>query len=103
MPKIDNEVRKDQLVLYLARGGVAAWAGAHDIPERTACTWSRSPEVRDRTEAIRRAMVAEAVHPPGDDARAVGPDPARPRGRRRDRHDRHDRIGPLAEIDGEAP
>jgi hypothetical protein len=73
MPTIHNEVQKDQLALHLASGGgVADWAGAHGIPERTAYTWSRSPEVRDRTESIRRAVLADAVQQLGAHAAAAG-------------------------------
>ena len=72
MPKIYNEVQKDQLALHLASGGgVADWAGANGIPDRTAYSWSRSPEVRDRTESIRRAVLAEAVKQLGAHAAAA--------------------------------
>jgi transposase-like protein len=72
MAKINNEVRKEQLALHLASGGgVADWARAHGIPDRTVYTWSRSPEVRDRTEAIRRAVLAEAVQQLGAHAAAA--------------------------------
>jgi hypothetical protein len=62
MPKIHNEVQKDQLALHLASGGVVAdWARAHGLPERIAYSWSRSSDVRERTESLRRAVLAEAV------------------------------------------
>ncbi len=72
MAKINNEVQKDQLALHLAAGGgVADWARANDIPDRTVYSWSRSPEVRDRTESIRRAVLAEAVKQLGAHAAAA--------------------------------
>jgi hypothetical protein len=72
MAKFRNKVQKDQLALHLASGGgVADWARAHAIPERTVYSWSRSPEVRDRTEAIRRAVLAEAVQQLGAHAAAA--------------------------------
>jgi transposase-like protein len=72
MAKIHNEVQKEQLALHLASGeGVAEWARAHGIPDRTAYSWSRSPEVRDRTESIRRAVLAEAVKQLGAHAAAA--------------------------------
>ena len=72
MPKINNEVQKDQLALHLASGGgVADWARANRIPDRTVYSWSRSPEVRDRTESIRRAVLAEAVKQLGAHAAAA--------------------------------
>ena len=62
MPKINNEIQKEQLALHLASGGgVADWAKANGIPDRTAYTWSRSPEVRGRIESIRCGVLAEAV------------------------------------------
>jgi hypothetical protein len=74
MPKIHNAVQKDQLALHLASGGgVADWARAHGIPDRTVYSWSRSPEVRDRTESLRRAVLAEAVTQLGAQAAAAGP------------------------------
>jgi hypothetical protein len=72
MAKIHNEVQKEQLALHLASGGgVADWARAHAIPDRTVYSWSRSPEVRDRTESIRRAVLAEAVKQLGAHAAAA--------------------------------
>ncbi len=72
MSKINNQVQKEQLALHLASGGgVADWARANDIPDRTAYAWSRSPEVRDRTECIRRAVLAEAVRKLGEHAAAA--------------------------------
>ena len=72
MPKIHNEIPKDQLALHLASGGaVADWARAHGIPDRTAYSWSRFPEVRERTESFRRAVLAEAVKRLGAHAAAA--------------------------------
>jgi hypothetical protein len=72
MPKIHNQVQKEQLALHLASGGgVADWARAHGLPDRTAYSWSRSPEVRDRTESLRRAVLAEAVKQLGAHAAAA--------------------------------
>jgi hypothetical protein len=72
MPKINNEVQKDQLALHLASGGgVADWARANRIPDRTVYSWSRSPEVRDRTESIRRAVLVEAIKQLGAHAAAA--------------------------------
>jgi hypothetical protein len=72
MSKINNEVQKEQLALYLASGGtVADWAQANDVPESTAYHWSGSGAVRDRVEAIRRAVLAEAIKQLGDHAAAA--------------------------------
>ena len=72
MPTIHNEVQKDQLALHLASGGgVADWARANGIPDRTAYSWSRSPDVRERTESLRRAVLAEAVQQLGAHAAAA--------------------------------
>jgi hypothetical protein len=72
MPKINNEVQKEQLALHLASGGVVTdWARANDIPVGTVYTWSRSPEVREQTESLRRAVLAEAVKTLGEHAAAA--------------------------------
>jgi hypothetical protein len=72
MPKINNEIQKDQLALHLASGGaVADWARANGLPDRTVYTWSRSSEVRERTESLRRAVLAEAVQRLGAHAAAA--------------------------------
>jgi hypothetical protein len=62
MAKINNKIRKEQLALALASGGtVTAWAAANGVKERTVYTWSRSPEVVDQVEAIRRAVLEGAI------------------------------------------
>jgi hypothetical protein len=62
MPRINNQIRKSELARALATGGtVAAWSQANDVAERTAYTWSRSPEVLDKVEAIRRAALEQAI------------------------------------------
>ena len=62
MSRIHNQNRKADLALALAAGGtVKAWADAHGVPERTARTWSHSPEVLDQVAAIRRAVLDRAI------------------------------------------
>jgi hypothetical protein len=62
MSKINNQNRKAALALAMAGGGtVAAWARDHQVPERTARTWSNSPEVLDQVEAIRRQVLDRAI------------------------------------------
>jgi transposase-like protein len=58
----NNADRKAGLALAIASGGtVAAWARKHDVPTRTAYTWSRSPEVRRQVARIRRRAIDRAV------------------------------------------
>ena len=53
---------KAALALTIATGGtVKAWANAHDVPERTAYTWARSPEVRNRVRRIRQRAIDRAI------------------------------------------
>jgi hypothetical protein len=58
MSKRNNQIQKADLALAMAGGStVKAWADANGIPDRTARTWSNSPEVRDQVEAIRREIL----------------------------------------------
>jgi hypothetical protein len=62
MPRIHNQIRKSELARALAIGGtVTDWAREKNVPERTAYTWSRSPEVIDEVEAIRRDALDQAI------------------------------------------
>jgi hypothetical protein len=62
MPKIHNQIRKSELARALAMGGtVNDWAGKHEIPARTAYRWSRSREVIDEVQAIRRDALDKAI------------------------------------------
>jgi hypothetical protein len=58
MSKRINDHLKANLALAMAGGStVKAWADANGVADRTARTWSNSPEVRDQVEAIRREIV----------------------------------------------
>jgi hypothetical protein len=58
MSKRNNQIQKANLALAMAGGStVKAWADAHGVPDRTARTWSNSPEVLEQVEAIRREIV----------------------------------------------
>jgi len=62
MSKRNNQSQKAALALAMAAGGtVAAWARDNDVAGRTAYTWSRSPEVRDLVERIRRRAIDRAI------------------------------------------
>jgi hypothetical protein len=62
MSKINHQSRKAALAIALASGRtVKDWAEENGVAERTAYTWSRSPDVVDRVEDIRRAIVDRAV------------------------------------------
>jgi hypothetical protein len=63
MAKINNKNRKADLAMALASGGtVTAWAAANPaVKKRTAYSWSRSREVLDQVEAIRRAALEQAI------------------------------------------
>jgi hypothetical protein len=62
MNQRNNRDRKAALALALAAGGtVKAWALAHDVPARTAYTWARSTEVRERVLRIRRRAIDRAI------------------------------------------
>jgi hypothetical protein len=62
MNQRNNRDQKADLALALATGRtVKAWAKDHDVPERTAYTWARSPEVRQQVRRIRRRAVDRAV------------------------------------------
>jgi hypothetical protein len=52
----------DNHTMAMAAGGtVAAWARDNQVPERTAYTWSRSPEVRTQVRRIRRRALDRAI------------------------------------------
>ena len=63
MSDIDSENLKANLALALVGGTRAAdWAKANGVSERTVCRWSRSPEVREQVDAIRREFVDRAIN-----------------------------------------
>ena len=58
----NNRDQKADLALAIATGRtVKAWAKEHEVPERTAYTWARSPEVRKMVRRIRRHAIDRAV------------------------------------------
>jgi hypothetical protein len=58
----NNRDQKAALALAIATGRtVRAWAKEHDVPERTAYKWARSPEVRKMVRRIRRRAIDRAV------------------------------------------
>jgi hypothetical protein len=58
----NNRDQKAALALAIATGRtVKAWAKEHDVAERTAYTWARSPEVRKQVHRIRRRAIDRAV------------------------------------------
>jgi hypothetical protein len=62
MSKRNNQDQKADLALAMATGhAVIAWAREHSVPERTASTWSRSPDVLHQVEAIRRQAIDRAI------------------------------------------
>jgi hypothetical protein len=56
---------------------VSAWAKENGVPKRTAHTWSRSPEVLDLVESIRRRALDRAVGRPSRNATAAADQIAR--------------------------
>jgi hypothetical protein len=78
MSKRINQSQKSALALAMAAGqAVPAWARDHDVPERTAYTWSRSPEVLDLVEAIRREVLDRTIGRLCDHATAAADEIAR--------------------------
>ena len=78
MSKRNNQIPKANLALAMAGGStVKAWADAHGVADRTARTWSNSPEVRDQVEAIRREVLDRAVGRLSDNAIAAADEIAR--------------------------
>jgi hypothetical protein len=62
MSKRNNESQKTALALAMAGGiNVGEWARQNEVNKRTAYTWSRSDEVRDKIADIRRRAVDRAV------------------------------------------
>ncbi len=58
MSQRHNQDRKAALALAMAGGQtVTAWAKTNGVPERTARTWARSPEVLDLIATIRRRII----------------------------------------------
>ena len=58
----NNADQKADLALAIATGRtVRAWAKEHDVPERTAYKWARSPEVCTQVKRIRRRAIDRAV------------------------------------------
>jgi hypothetical protein len=78
MSRIHNQNRKAALALALAGGGtVATWARENQVPERTARTWSNSPEVLEQVDAIRRQALDRAIGRLSDHAVAAADQIAR--------------------------
>ena len=72
MSKRNNQDQKADLALAMATGhAVIVWARDHNVPERTAYTWSRSPEVLHQVEAIRREAIDRAIGRLSDRATAA--------------------------------
>jgi hypothetical protein len=72
MSKRNNQIQKANLALAMAGGStVKAWADAHGVADRTARTWSNSPEVRDQVEAIRREILHCTIGRLSDNATAA--------------------------------
>jgi hypothetical protein len=72
MSKRNNQSQKAALALAMAAGStVKAWADAHGVPDRTARTWSNSPEVLDQVQAIRREVLHCAIGRLSDHATAA--------------------------------
>jgi hypothetical protein len=62
MNRRNNRDQKAALALALAGGStVKAWALDSNVPERTAYSWGRSPEVRKWVRRIRRRAIDRAV------------------------------------------
>jgi hypothetical protein len=78
MSKRNNQNQKAALALAMAAGGtVAAWAREHQVAERTARTWSNSPEVLDQVEAVRREVLDRTIGRLSDHATAAADEIAR--------------------------
>jgi hypothetical protein len=62
MPTRNNENQKSALALAMAAGtSVPAWARENQVAQRTAYTWSRSEEVLEQVQRIRRRAMDRAV------------------------------------------
>jgi transposase-like protein len=62
MNQRNNRDQKAALALAIAGGRtVKAWAKDHDVPERTAYSWARSPEVRNLVRRIQRRAIGRAA------------------------------------------
>ena len=58
----NNESQKSALALAMAAGtSVPAWAKKNQVAKRTAYTWSRSDEVLEQVQRIRRRAMDRAV------------------------------------------
>jgi len=78
MSKRNNQIQKANLALAMAGGStVKAWADANGVADRTARTWSKSPEVLDQVEAIRRAVLDRTIGRLSDNATAAADEIAR--------------------------
>jgi hypothetical protein len=72
MSKRNNQDQKADLALALATGStVKAWAESRNVADRTARTWSKSPEVLHQVEAIRRQAIECAIGRLSDRASAA--------------------------------
>ena len=72
MSKRNNQDQKADLALALATGStVKAWAESRNVADRTARTWSRSPEVLQQVEDIRRQAIECAIGRLSDNATAA--------------------------------
>jgi hypothetical protein len=62
MSKRNNQGQKHALALAMAAGGsVRSWAKDNQVPARTAYTWSRSEEVLNVVDRIRRRALDRAI------------------------------------------
>jgi hypothetical protein len=62
MSRINNQDRKAALALAMATGAaVKDWALANAVPERTAYSWAKCPEVLHQVADYRRQIVDQAV------------------------------------------
>jgi hypothetical protein len=72
MSKRNNQNRKAGLALAMAAGHtVPDWARDNQVASRTAYTWSRSPEVTDAVDRIRRDVLDRAIGRLSDHATAA--------------------------------
>jgi hypothetical protein len=78
MSKRNNQIQKANLALAMAGGStVKAWADANGVADRTARTWSKSPEVLEQVEAIRREVLDRTIGRLSDNAAAAADEIAR--------------------------
>jgi hypothetical protein len=62
MNQRNNRDQKAALALAIAAGGtIKAWAKEHDVAQRTAYTWARSPDVKKQVRHIRRRAIDRVI------------------------------------------